>query len=130
MSFQIIENSLTTACKCHGVSGSCSIKTCWRALPDFSKIGDQLKDRYGMAIEVKRKRRKDAYSFKPINKNIDIVPADELVYIQKSPDYCSPDRKMGSIGTQGRYVIIYLTLFLPVPFADNICKHFGPKSDR
>ena len=56
-----------------------------------------------MAIEVKRKRRKDVYSFKPINKNIDIIPADELVYIQKSPDYCSPDRKMGSIGTQGRY---------------------------
>ena len=100
--FQIVENSLTTACKCHGVSGSCSIKTCWRALPDFSKIGAKLKERYGMAIEVKRKRRKNVYMFKPINKKLDIIPADELVYIQKSPDYCSPDKKMGSIGTKGR----------------------------
>lgn len=99
---KIIENSLTTACKCHGVSGSCSIKTCWRALPDFAKIGDQLRDRYGMAIEVKRKRRKNVYMFKAINKKIDIIPADELVYIQKSPDYCSPDKKMGSVGTKGR----------------------------
>ena len=55
-----------------------------------------------MAIEVKRKRRKNVYMFKSINKKLDIIPADELVYIQKSPDYCSPDKKMGSIGTKGR----------------------------
>lgn len=95
-------DSLTTACKCHGVSGSCSIKTCWRSLSDFNKIGDTLKNKYGMAIEVKRKRKKGQHTFVPINKKVNSIPNDELVYIQKSPDYCAPDRKMGSIGTKGR----------------------------
>lgn len=101
---KVVINSLTTACKCHGVSGSCSVKTCWRALADFTNIAETLKDKYGMAIEVKRQRRKDKNVFTPVNnfKKIDLIPQDELVYIQKSPDYCSPDKKMGSTGTQGR----------------------------
>lgn len=99
---QVVLDSLTTACKCHGVSGSCSIKTCWRSLSDFNKIAEKLKNKYGMAIEVKRKRKKGTHTFVPINKKVDSIPTDELVYIQKSPDYCSPDRKMGSIGTQER----------------------------
>lgn len=101
---KVVIDSLTTACKCHGVSGSCSVKTCWRSLADFNNIAETLKDKYGMAIEVKRQRKKDKNVFIPVNnfKKIDIIPQDELVYIQKSPDYCSPDKKMGSIGTQGR----------------------------
>lgn len=99
---QVVIDSLTRACKCHGVSGSCSIKTCWRSLADFNKIAENLKEKYGMAIEVKRKRQKSQHYFVPINMKVDKIPNDELVYIQKSPDYCSPDRKMGSIGTQGR----------------------------
>lgn len=39
----MVAKSMTTACKCHGVSGSCSVKTCWRSLPDFSVIGTTLK---------------------------------------------------------------------------------------
>lgn len=49
---QVVRSSLSTACKCHGVSGSCSIKTCWKALPDFDKIGATLKERYFLAVEV------------------------------------------------------------------------------
>lgn len=89
------------------MSGSCSIKTCWRSLADFNKIAETLKDKYGMAIEVKRKRKKGKHMFSPINKKVDKIPGEELVYIQKSPDYCSPDKKMGSIGTQGRSVLVY-----------------------
>ncbi|KAL4220372.1 Protein Wnt-11 [Mactra antiquata] len=99
---QVAISSRTKACKCHGVSGSCSIKTCWPSLADFNKIAETLKHKYGRAIEVKRKRKKGVSMFAPINKNVKSIPNDELVYIQKSPDYCSPDRKMGSIGTQGR----------------------------
>lgn len=57
-----------------------------------------------MAIEVKRKRKDKIHAFVPTNsyKKIKTIPQDELVYIAKSPDYCSVDRKMGSVGTKGR----------------------------
>ncbi|XP_047476216.1 protein Wnt-11b-1-like isoform X4 [Penaeus chinensis] len=32
---RVVEAALSTQCKCHGVSGSCNIKTCWKALPNF-----------------------------------------------------------------------------------------------
>ena len=52
MSFQAVADSLTTACKCHGVSGSCSIKTCWKSLGDLKAIGSQLQRKYAVAVEV------------------------------------------------------------------------------
>ncbi|XP_065352653.1 protein Wnt-1 [Cloeon dipterum] len=39
-------------CKCHGMSGSCSIKTCWMRLPTFRAVGDRLKDRFDGASKV------------------------------------------------------------------------------
>ncbi|KAL3848192.1 hypothetical protein ACJMK2_019066 [Sinanodonta woodiana] len=102
---KIVADNLTTACKCHGVSGSCSIKTCWRALPDFESIGSILKNRYALAVEVKRRTRQGQKVYAPINKNRKTIHDDELVYYTKSPDYCSPDPKSGSVGTQGRACI-------------------------
>lgn len=39
-------------CKCHGMSGSCTVKTCWMRLPTFRTIGDNLKDRFDGASRV------------------------------------------------------------------------------
>jgi wingless-type MMTV integration site family, member 1 len=39
-------------CKCHGMSGSCAVKTCWMRLPSFRVIGDRLKDRFSGASKV------------------------------------------------------------------------------
>lgn len=39
-------------CKCHGMSGSCTVKTCWMRLANFRKIGDNLKDRFDGASRV------------------------------------------------------------------------------
>ncbi|KAL8585905.1 hypothetical protein ACOMHN_061066 [Nucella lapillus] len=98
----LIQNSLVTACKCHGVSGSCSIKTCWKALPDFDLIGSTLKQRYALAVEVKRRKRKKQHVLVPIQPGKDSFAPDELIYYAKSPDYCYPDDKTGSVGTRGR----------------------------
>lgn len=39
-------------CKCHGMSGSCTVKTCWMRLPPFRLVGDNLKDRFDGASRV------------------------------------------------------------------------------
>lgn len=39
-------------CKCHGMSGSCTVKTCWMRLPNFRLVGDNLKDRFDGASRV------------------------------------------------------------------------------
>lgn len=39
-------------CKCHGMSGSCTVKTCWMRLPTFRVVGDNLKDRFDGATRV------------------------------------------------------------------------------
>ncbi|KAK0077977.1 hypothetical protein PV326_009674 [Microctonus aethiopoides] len=42
----IVKAMLQTECKCHGVSGSCTVRTCWRTLPSFRQIGDALMKKY------------------------------------------------------------------------------------
>lgn len=39
-------------CRCHGVSGSCELKTCWKFMPSFNEIGNVLKQKYGKAVLV------------------------------------------------------------------------------
>ncbi|ESO05021.1 hypothetical protein HELRODRAFT_191555 [Helobdella robusta] len=53
---QIMSTSLGTSCKCHGVSGSCSVKTCWKSLPDLKTIGALLVHQYAIAVEVDLRR--------------------------------------------------------------------------
>ncbi|XP_017670089.1 PREDICTED: protein Wnt-4-like [Lepidothrix coronata] len=39
-------------CKCHGVSGSCEVCTCWKVIPSFRKVGNILKEKFEGATEV------------------------------------------------------------------------------
>ncbi|XP_022914266.2 protein Wnt-1 [Onthophagus taurus] len=47
-----VQSQMRQECKCHGMSGSCTVKTCWMRLPPFRAIGDQLKDRFDGASRV------------------------------------------------------------------------------
>ena len=41
-----------TKCKCHGISGACTVKTCWRQLSPFRVIGNTLKQNYENSYKV------------------------------------------------------------------------------
>ncbi|CAE1225546.1 WNT1 [Acanthosepion pharaonis] len=73
--FAHVTTQMTQACKCHGMSGSCQIQTCWMKLPSFRRVGDLLKDRFDGASRVlpgnagsdRRRRRK--FTFTPYDPN-------------------------------------------------------------
>ena len=50
---QNLHHNIQRACKCHGVSGACSIKVCWKKLPSFKAMGDSLKRKYDGAHRVR-----------------------------------------------------------------------------
>ncbi|XP_050308477.1 protein Wnt-11b-1-like isoform X2 [Anthonomus grandis grandis] len=97
---KMISGNLKTQCKCHGVSGSCNIKTCWKALVPIQEIGKQLLQKYTNAREVSRGIVNKLDSKVNSKK---VLSADQLIYLTKSPDYCTKDEKLGSFGTVGRH---------------------------
>ncbi|KAG8128200.1 hypothetical protein E2320_015050 [Naja naja] len=103
---KILEENMKLECKCHGVSGSCTTKTCWTTLPKFRELGYILKDKYNEAVQVEpvRASRNKRPTFLKIKKPLSYrKPMDtDLVYIEKSPNYCEEDPVTGSVGTQGR----------------------------
>ncbi|XP_018570906.1 protein Wnt-11b-2-like [Anoplophora glabripennis] len=100
---KVMAESLQTQCKCHGVSGSCNIKTCWKALPPMLVIGQKILQKYTNAIEIPKasleKGLPESGSKKNKNKSL---KSQQLIYLSKSPDYCTKDEKLGSFGTVGR----------------------------
>ncbi|KOX76787.1 Protein Wnt-2 [Melipona quadrifasciata] len=49
---KIVKALLQTECKCHGVSSSCTVRTCCLTLPSFRQIGDALMKKYYRARPV------------------------------------------------------------------------------
>ncbi|XP_076589503.1 protein Wnt-7b [Chaetodon auriga] len=103
---KVLEERMKLECKCHGVSGSCTTKTCWTTLPKFREIGYVLKDKYNEAVHVEvvranRLRQPTHLKMKQTQGYHKPMETD-LVYIERSPNYCEEDAATGSVGTQGR----------------------------
>ncbi|CAD5227783.1 unnamed protein product [Bursaphelenchus xylophilus] len=49
---KVLASSMKTKCKCHGVSGSCVTKTCWKVVPDIDEFAKNLKIKYERAQQV------------------------------------------------------------------------------
>lgn len=49
---QAVKNYMRLECKCHGLSGSCTLRTCWSKMPPFRDIGNRLKEHFDGAIKV------------------------------------------------------------------------------
>jgi len=108
--------SMTTQCKCHGVSGSCSVKTCWRALADLRTAAQHIYRRYVRAVEVRSRRLRgsDRRRLLPVaHTGRTNFSDDDLLFYTQSPDYCHPEPLLGSPGTTNRYpVTVVITPFL------------------
>ncbi|ETE72321.1 Protein Wnt-9a, partial [Ophiophagus hannah] len=104
---KVIKAGVETTCKCHGVSGSCTVRTCWRQLSPFHEIGKQLKQKYEMALKVVSTTNEATGEgdISPPKKSIlghgDQIPrTTDLVYLDDSPSFCLSSRF--SSGTSGR----------------------------
>lgn len=108
---------LNTDCKCHGVSGSCTMKTCWHSLPPFRDVGKALMRKYWKARGVSASvsggggggggqrasgKRSSGKLRLRLRSAADEPKVTELVYLEQSPNYCDRDFVAGSLGTHGR----------------------------
>lgn len=106
-SFQVIKAGVKTTCKCHGVSGSCTVRTCWRQLSPFHEIGKQLKQKYETSLKVGSTTNEATGEGdisppkKAVSGHSDQIPrTTDLIYIDDSPSFCRMSRF--SPGTAGR----------------------------
>ncbi|XP_074538322.1 protein Wnt-10b isoform X1 [Halichoeres trimaculatus] len=110
---QIVADNMKRKCKCHGTSGSCQFKTCWHVSPEFRLVGSILKEKFLSAIFVNSQNKNNGV-FNPRtgngasgstggpNAGRRRSMSRELVYFEKSPDFCERDPSVDSPGTQGR----------------------------
>ncbi|XP_034417598.1 protein Wnt-6 [Cyclopterus lumpus] len=91
---------MRTECKCHGLSGSCTLRTCWKKMPHFREVGDRLLERFNGASKVMGGN--DGKTLIPVGQNIKPPDKQDLIYSDESPDFCLANRKTGSLGTRGR----------------------------
>lgn len=104
---KVIRSQMTVQCKCHGVSGSCELKTCWKELRPFRNVGTVLKDKFDQATEVEVRRRGSpgtrSHSRPIIVPVVSPLPDNNgLQYLKSSPDFCEANVSLGFFGTRGR----------------------------
>ncbi|XP_027627013.1 protein Wnt-9a [Tupaia chinensis] len=107
---KVIKAGVETTCKCHGVSGSCTVRTCWRQLAPFHEVGKHLKHKYETALKVGSTTNEatgEAGAIPPPRGRAsgmggsDPLPrTPELVHLDDSPSFCLAGRF--SPGTAGR----------------------------
>ncbi|ELT95358.1 hypothetical protein CAPTEDRAFT_110406 [Capitella teleta] len=102
-----VSSEMSKECKCHGMSGSCTVKTCWMKLPMFGRVGKVVKDRFDGASQVEQgngaiNRSKNRFNLIPINTNHKPPEPKDLVYFERSPTFCTKDPSIGHTGTHGR----------------------------
>ncbi|XP_035661445.1 protein Wnt-9a-like isoform X3 [Branchiostoma floridae] len=105
VTYQVVRSRVKTTCKCHGVSGSCSVQTCWRQLAPFHEIGDVLKNKYEKAMKVVSMTNgageRAQLMNEPVGNEAPKGPKNnDMVFVDDSPSYCKKGKY--SYGTRGR----------------------------
>ena len=101
--WQAVKETMIKTCKCHGVSGSCSLQTCWMRINEFQEVGNYLKRAYRKAIKIDNNYNSPVRQNDVLKKSMSSLPKSQLAYSEDSPDYCIANTTLGSNGTLGRY---------------------------
>ncbi|XP_029205862.1 protein Wnt-7b-like isoform X1 [Acropora muricata] len=106
---QVVKEKLVLQCKCHGISGACSTRTCWKTLPILRVIGKRLKELYHSAIRVEVMMTDTKGG--PIPEYLVLASNKtkkpdfpSLAYMRELNDYmyCMRNETMGILGTKNR----------------------------
>ncbi|CAB3226379.1 unnamed protein product [Arctia plantaginis] len=102
---KVVKELVRRECKCHGVSGSCAVRTCWRALPQFRAVAALLRDKYDRPKQVTLQARRLMVVRRHKHGSVTTRQPRkaDLVYLEVSPSYCEPDAAAGSLGTHHRH---------------------------
>ena len=107
--FKVIKEKMGKSCKCHGVSGSCTIRVCWKTMPKMPEVASELRRRFDSALKVKLNRSKTKLTRlsrgrrgRKRNTNNRRPSPSSLVYADNSPDFCKAEDRYGILGTIGR----------------------------
>lgn len=87
--------SKTKSCRCHGISGTCTVKTCYDRMQTLQEVGGHLFEEYGRAVQVDSVTKLDS-------KEPDRVRDNTLVYIDNSPSFCIRNDTKGILGVAHR----------------------------
>jgi len=102
---KVAKESMRKACRCHGMSGTCATKVCYKELAPFAEIGRKIVKKYEHATFSKISRenkRPGRGNLKPVWPAFKRIGLGDLVYLTPSPNYCVRNRTLGVLGTSGR----------------------------
>lgn len=97
--FQILIGPKNIHCRCHGVSGNCAVKSCWKRIPYMSAIANKLRDVYDNAVMVVYDNIKKRFVSRWLGSE---VSRKKMIFAYESPNYCNYNKGSGVAGTQGR----------------------------
>lgn len=83
-----VSEQMREVCKCHGFSGSCTTKTCWKRLGPFNSAMGLLKKQYHHAVKKKVLNYTSKRAITPKVRKKIRLDRKSLVYLQKSPNLC------------------------------------------
>ncbi|KAH8412161.1 hypothetical protein KR009_000246 [Drosophila setifemur] len=92
---EAVSSLMMDKCKCHGVSGSCSMKTCWKKMADFNATATLLRQKYNQAIRkapnLRTMRQAPSSRMKKPKQRRKKPQQSQyttLYYLETSPSYC------------------------------------------
>ncbi|CAH1368786.1 hypothetical protein MTP99_010272 [Tenebrio molitor] len=75
----VLENE-EVVCRCHGVSGTCTVRICWKKIRSFDVISKQLKAMYYSALQIQPEN-----SIRSMKGD---KSARQLLFLESSPNFC------------------------------------------